>query len=268
MTMRWTPWIALAWLAAMILISIFAPMLAQHDPYAPIAQPLSDPAPQTPLGADALGRDLWSRLVYGGRISLSTSVAAALIAVLLGTAVGLVSALWETHLDRFMLWATNTALAIPGLLLAMLLVTVMGPGMDVVLLAVGLGGAPAFAQPARIMFRQLASREYVTAARALGAGKFRIAFRHILPNARGELISLATTHLAWAFMGITTLTFLGLAGDPALPEWGAMLNEGRKHLIETPLLAILPGTVISLTILSIHALGDWLSRDQEGHGTA
>ncbi len=252
----------------MVLISIFAPLFAQHDPYAPITQPLSDPGPQSPLGTDALGRDLWSRFVYGGRISLSTSIAAALIAVLLGTAVGLISALWETHLDRLMLWATNTALAIPGLLLAMLLVTVMGPGMDVVLLAVGLGGAPAFAQPARILFRQLASREYVTAARALGAGRLRIAFRHLLPNARGELISLATTHLAWAFMGITTLTFLGLAGDPALPEWGAMLNEGRKHLIETPLLAVLPGAVISLTILSIHALGDWLSRAKESRASA
>jgi ABC-type dipeptide/oligopeptide/nickel transport system permease subunit len=249
----------------MVLISIFAPILAPHDPFLPIAQPRSDPTPQTLLGTDALGRDFWSRLVYGGRISLSTSAAAALIAVIIGTAVGLASAVWESHLDRVMLWATNTALAIPGLLLAMLLVTVMGPGMDVVLLAVGLGGAPAFAQPARIMFKQLASLEYVLAARALGAGKLRIAFRHLLPNARGELISLATTHLAWAFMGITTLTFLGLAGDPALPEWGAMLNEGRKHLIETPMLAILPGIVISFTILSIHTIGDWFSREQGDH---
>jgi ABC-type dipeptide/oligopeptide/nickel transport system permease subunit len=260
MTRRWTIWVSLAWLGAVILVSALAPILASHDPYMPIAEPLSAPALRIPLGTDALGRDFWSRIAHGGRISLSASLAAAAIAVLVGTGVGLASAVWERWLDRLMLWAINTALAIPGLLLAMLLVAVMGPGMGVVVLAVGFGGAPAFAQPARIMFKQLLSSEYVTAAQAVGATRRRIALRHILPNALGEIISLATTHLAWAFMGITTLTFLGLAGDPSLPEWGAMLDQGRKHLIETPLLAILPGAIISLTVLSTHAIGDHLSQ--------
>jgi peptide/nickel transport system permease protein len=250
----------MAWLGAVILISLLAPILTEHDPYTPVAAPLSAPARGIPLGTDALGRDFWSRLAYGGRLSLSASLAAAAIAVLIGTAVGLASAVWEHLLDRVMLWATNTALAIPGLLLAMLLVAAIGPGVGVVILAVGFGGAPAFAQPARITFKQVAGREFITAAKALGASKSRLALRHILPNALGEMISLATTHLAWAFMGITTLTFLGLAGDPSLPEWGAMLDQGRSHLIETPLLAILPGAIISLTILSIHALGYHLGR--------
>lgn len=262
--MRWTMWLSLAWLGAVILISALAPVLTSHDPYTPVAEPLSAPAPGIPLGTDALGRDLWSRLAHGGRISLGASLAAASIAILLGTAVGLASAVWERWLDRVMLWATNTALAIPGLLLAMLLVAMMGPGIDVVVLAAGFAGAPAFAQPARIMFKQLISREYVVAAQALGASRRRIALRHILPNALGEVISLATTHVAWAFIGITTLTFLGLGGDPSLPEWGAMLDQGRKHLIETPLLAILPGTLISLTILSTHAIGNHISQSQPG----
>ena len=266
MSARWTMWLSLTWLGAVILISALAPLLTSHDPYMPVAGPLSAPASGIPLGTDALGRDLWSRLAHGGRISLSSALAAASIAILVGTSVGLASAVWERWLDRLMLWATNTALAIPGLLLAMLLVAVMGPGMGVVVLAAGLGGAPAFAQPARIMFKQLISSEFVIAAQAVGATRFRIALRHILPNALGEVISLATTHVAWAFMGITTLTFLGLAGDPSLPEWGAMLDQGRKHMIETPLLAILPGVIISLTVLSTHTIGNHISSTQRGKG--
>jgi peptide/nickel transport system permease protein len=264
MKIRWTTWFSLAWLTVVIVVSVLAPVLASHDPFTPVAEPLSSPAAGIPLGTDALGRDLWARVAHGGRISLSASLAAAAIAVVLGTSVGLVSAVWERWLDRLMLWATNTALAIPGLLLAMLLVAIKGPGIGVVVLAVGLGGAPAFAQPARIMFKQLISSEFVIAAQSVGATRGRIAMRHILPNALGEVISLATTHLAWAFMGITTMTFLGLAGDPSLPEWGAMLDQGRKHLIETPLLAILPGAIISLTVLSTHAIGDHVSRAQRG----
>lgn len=264
--MRWTIWLSLAWLGIVTLISLLAPLLTSHDPYLPVSEPLSAPALGIPLGSDALGRDLWSRLAHGGRISLSGSLAAASIAVLIGTGVALASAVWERWLDRLMLWATNTAWSIPGLLLAMLLVAAMGPGMGVVVLAVGFGGSPAFARPARIMFKQLISSEYITAAQAVGATRRRIALRHVLPNALGELISLATTHVAWSFMGITTLTFLGLAGDPSLPEWGAMLDQGRKHLIGTPLLAILPGAIISLTVLSTHTIGEYLSRIQGRRG--
>jgi ABC-type dipeptide/oligopeptide/nickel transport system permease subunit len=256
--------ISVIWLSAVILISVLAPLLTPNNPRSPVADALSGPAPGLPLGSDALGRDLWARIAYGGRISLSASLSAAAIAILVGTGVGLASAVWERWLDRLLLWATNTALAFPGILLALLLVAVMGPGMGVVVLAVGFGGAPAFAQPARIMFKKIISSEFVTAARSLGATRSRIALRHILPNALGEVTSLATTHLAWAFMGITTLTFLGLSGDPALPEWGALLDQGRDHLIDNPLLAILPGAIISLTILSTHAIGDAISHLQRG----
>lgn len=255
---------SIAWLGTVIVISVLAPVLASNDPRAPVSEPLSGSMPGLPLGSDALGRDFWARIAYGGRISLSATLAAAVITILVGTGVGLASAVWERWLDRLMLWATNTALAFPGILLALLLVAVMGPGMGVVVLAVGFGGAPAFAQPARIMFKKLISSDFVIAARSLGATRRRIALRHVLPNALGEVVSLATTHLAWSFMGITTLTFLGLSGDPALPEWGAMLDQGRNHLIETPMLAMLPGIIISLTILSTHAIGDAISHFQQG----
>lgn len=251
---------SILWLAFVVLMSILAPFITSQDPYQPVAAPLAPPTDGSPLGADAFGRDLWSRMLYAGRQSLTASLLAASLAVSAGTFIGLLAATLGGVFDRLLNWLTNIALSIPGLLLAMLLVTAMGPGIPTVILAVGLNGAPAFAQPARTLFLQLRQRGYVEAASAVGASRLRIAFRHILPNARAQLISLATTHCAWSFTGITTLSFLGLAGDPSVPEWGAMLDAGRSYLIAAPQLAILPGTVMSLTILAIHRLGNWLAQ--------
>ncbi len=122
----------------------------------------------------------------------------------------------------------------------------------------------------RSVFLAARQSDYVRAAHALGADRAWVAFRHVLPNARAALLSLATTHVAWAFLGITTLTFLGLAGDPSLPEWGAMLNEGRSHLIDAPHLALWPGSAIALCVLSIQFLGGWFTRRvqrEEARGT-
>jgi peptide/nickel transport system permease protein len=129
-----------------------------------------------------------------------------------------------------------------------------------VILAVGFGGAPGFARLSRTVFLSLLERPYIRAARAIGAGRPWIARLHLLPNSVSTLLPLATVHLAWAFMGTTTLTFLGFSGDPALAEWGAMLNSARLHLIEEPRLALAPGMAISLTILAFHTLGGSLSR--------
>jgi peptide/nickel transport system permease protein len=152
-------------------------------------------------------------------------------------------------------WLGNVLLAIPGLLLAMLLVASLGPGLPAVVLAVGIGGVPGYARLTRTLASQLLRDGYVSAARSLGAGRGWIALRHLLPNSLPQLIPLATTHFAWALLGTTTLTFLGLAGDPAIPEWGALLNASRAHLLEAPWAALWPGLAISLTILSVHAWG-------------
>jgi peptide/nickel transport system permease protein len=125
---------------------------------------------------------------------------------------------------------------------------------------VGIGGVPSFLRISRTVFLQTQTHGYIQASRALGAGRAWIALHHILPNALSQLLALATIHIAWAFLGITTLTFLGFAGDPSLPEWGAMLNAGRLHLMTVPRLALAPGIAISLTIMAIHHLGTWLSR--------
>ncbi len=247
------------WLLVVILATLLAPLLATHDPIQPVGPALSIPQPPQWLGTDGLGRDVWSRLVWGGRISLGAALASACLTILIGGAAALVAASFRGWLEGFILWAANSALAIPGLLLALILVAGMGRGLPAVILAVGLGGAPGFARMARTALLQVGESGYVAAAAALGAGRGRIALRHLLPNARGTLLSLATIHFAWAFMGTTTLSFLGLAGDPSLPEWGAMLNAGRTTLIEAPWLALIPGAVISLTILAVHSLGSYLA---------
>jgi len=161
------------------------------------------------------------------------------------------------------MWLSNSLLAIPGLLLAMILVGGLGPGLMTVILAVGISGIPGFARISRTIFLQTWSQRYIQTSQALGADKFWIIRYHLIPNALSQLLSFGTVQIAWAFLGITTLTFLGLSGDPSTPEWGAMLNAGRLHLIEFPHLAILSGGMITLTIMSIHNIGTWLARNAD-----
>jgi len=253
-------WLALAWLAAVLISSALAPILVATPPGQPVGEALLSPSARPPLGTDALGRDAWSRVVWGGRLSLGISLAAASLTIILGTAGGLTAATYRGWPERAVLWIANSMLAVPGLLLALLIAASIGPGVPAVVLAVGLGGAPGFARLARTTFLQVRQEGYVDAARSLGAGGAWASIHHILPNASTTLLSLATTHFAWAFLGTTTLSFLGLGGDPSAPEWGAMLNAGRADLPYAPWLALAPGLAISLTILSVHALGDYLAR--------
>jgi ABC-type dipeptide/oligopeptide/nickel transport system permease subunit len=251
------------WLSAVLLVSIFAPLLTHYDPLQPVGPPLSTPSKQWILGTDALGRDTWTRIIYGARLSLTASLSSALLSILLGSIVGVISSSSPHWTDRLIMWFSNALLSIPGLLLALILVAGLGPGLSTVIMAVGISGTPGFARISRTIFIQTRSQRYLQSARALGGGKLWIIRYHLLPNALSQLLSFGTVQVAWAFLGITTLTFLGLAGDPSTPEWGAMLNAGRLHLVEFPHLALISGTTITLTIMSIHNLGTWLSRSTD-----
>lgn len=252
--------LATGWLLLVLLAALASPCLAPYDPIQPVGSALAAPGERSVLGTDELGRDVWSRLVFGGRASLSAALLAASLTVLAGGVLGMAAAMGGGWVDRAILWGANTMLAIPGLLLAMMLLTAFGPGLDTIVLAVGFGGVPGFARLSRPLFLAARQTDYTQAARALGAGPSWVATQHVLPNARSGLLSLATTHVAWAFVGITTLTFLGLAGEPSLPEWGAMLNTARSHLVDAPRLAVWPGMAIALTVLSIQYLGSWISQ--------
>lgn len=256
MRIHWLKILCILWLVAMVLMALIAPIISSADPYKPIGRPLLSPQDHPPLGTDALGRDFFARITYGARLSLSIPLLATLLTVLIGTTISLTAIVGGGLSDRTILALTNAALAIPGLLLAMLLVAGFGPGIPTVVIAVGLGGIPGFVRLSRSIFLGIKEMGFIDAAYALGASRTRVALAHLLPNAAPQLFSLATTHFAWAFMGTTTLTFLELSGDPSVPEWGAMLNSGRVYLIQAPWLTIVPGILISLTILAVHYLGE------------
>jgi len=247
-----------AWLALILLVAVAAPILAPQSAYVPVGAPLSTTTRHALLGTDALGRDELSRLIIGARFSLLASLAATLITIAAGLVLSLLASSSGGLVDRLLLGLANAGLAIPGLLLALLFVAGMGPGLPAVILAVGIGGTPGFLRLSRTIFLGLQQEGYIDAARSLGAGRLHIAIFHLLPNAMPQLVALATTHYAWAFLGTTTLTFLGLAGDPALPEWGAMLDAGRTYLFQAPRLALLPGLLITLTVMAVHRLGQYL----------
>ena len=244
------------WLAAIVLLALSAPFITSADPYTPVSDMLQSPSYHPPLGTDALGRDFFARTAYGARLSLSIPLLSTLLTVLIGTTFSLTAITAGRLSDRIILTIANAALAIPGLLLAMLLVAGFGPRLSTIVLAVGLGGIPGFIRLSRSIFLGIKEMGYIDAAYALGASRTRVAIAHMIPNSAPQLFSLATTHFDWAFMGTTTLTFLGLSGDPSFPEWGAMLNSGRMHLIQAPWLTIVPGILISLTILAVHYLGE------------
>jgi ABC-type dipeptide/oligopeptide/nickel transport system permease subunit len=237
-----------------------APWLAPASPVQPVASPLARPRDHPPMGTDNLGRDEWSRMLYGGRVSLVASLSAAGLAVILGTTAALLAQGMGGAADATVVGGANAALAIPGLLISLAVVAVLGPGIEAVILAVGLGLTPGFTRLARQALAQVRSEAYIAAAGALGADGMDTARRHMLPNALPRLLSLATTHYAWAFAGITTLTFLGLSGSASRPEWGAMLNAARPYLRQAPWLAFFPGGAIVATILSVHTLGSWLAQ--------
>lgn len=256
MKQRWFTALSILWLASMVVLALTAPIITSGNPFQPVSDPLQSPREYPPLGTDALGRDFFTRIAYGARLSISIPLLATLLTVIIGTSLSLIAGSLGGLSDRIILALTNAALAIPGLLLAMLLVAGLGPGIPTVVIAVGLGGIPGFVRLSRSIFQGIWRMRYVDAAYALGANQIRIALFHVLPNAAPQLTSLTTTYFAWAFMGATTLAFLGFTGDPSLPEWGAMLNTGRLHLMQAPWLAVVPGLLISVTVLCIHYLGE------------
>jgi ABC-type dipeptide/oligopeptide/nickel transport system permease subunit len=260
--------LAATWLIALSIICTFGPVFLDLDPFQPIGPPLSNPGTYSLLGTDSLGRDETARMIYGGRISLSISLAAVLLTVFLGGSLGFLAAILGGWTNTLIQASSDILIAIPGLLLSMLLVAVLGPGLLTVMLAVSIGTTPIFIRLSRSVVVEILSADYILASMALGANRFWIARWHILRNSQPHLIPIITNLFAWILLGITTLTFIGLGGDPSQPEWGTMLNSSRVHIIEAPWLALWPALAICLTILSVHSLGKgltraWLPTEQE-----
>jgi peptide/nickel transport system permease protein len=242
------------------LVSILAPVLAPHDPIETnLAQRLAPiGTPGYLLGADELGRDILSRLIWGGRISLLIGFSAVMVAMMLGVMVGLLAGYFGGWVDTLVMRLIDILMAFPAILLAITIVASLGPGLRNAMLAVAIVGIPYYARIVRGNVLSLREQEFIQAARVIGAPNVRIMLRHVFPNTLAPLIVAATLDVGWFIMAAAGLSFLGLGAQPPTAEWGVMLSTGRQFIRNAPHLSILPGTAIFLVVLALNFLGDGL----------
>lgn len=240
--------------------AILAPYLAPFHPTEgnKIIDAMTPPNGKFLLGTDHTGRDVFSRLLFGARISLTVGLVVQSIAVVVGTTLGLLAGYYGGWVDDLISGATTVLQAFPGLLFAIAVMAVLGPSLYNVYVALGLVGWPTICRLVRGETLALKEREFVEGARAVGAQDLRILIRHVLPNATGPLIVIVTLGVASAILSEASLSFLGLGAQPPTPSWGAMLASGRDHIWDAPWLTIYPGLAIFITILSLNMLGDGL----------
>src|SRR5438874_11546744 len=246
--------------ALFVLCAIFAPLLSPQDP-AQIDLParLAAPSPGHWFGTDELGRDLLSRVIYGARISMLVGASVVAVSLTLGLIVGCVAGYYGGRIDRFFnVVVMNAFLSFPGILLAIAFVAFLGPGVFNLILALWIGGWVGYARLVRAQVLSVREREFVEAARALGANDWRVITRHILPNIIQPVIVQAAIGMAGAVLAEATMSFLGLGVPPPTASWGSMLNDGRSHLFDAPHLVLFPAAAVMLAVLSFNFIGDAL----------
>jgi peptide/nickel transport system permease protein len=252
--------IGLVMVSIFVLVAIFAPLIAPYDPHdSNLSESLAPPSAAHPLGQDLQGRDELSRIIYGARNSLQIGVISVSIGVSIGLLIGAVAGYLGGWVDSALMRAMDMMLAIPGLLFAIAIVAVMGPGLYQVMIAIGVVNIPLFARLLRGSILHLKTSDYALSARGLGASGTRILTSHLIPNALTPLIVAATLAVATAVIDAAGLGFLGLGPqDPRTAEWGTMLADAPLYLARAPHLAIFPGLAIVLSVLGINLLGDGL----------
>ena len=245
--------------AGVILAAVLAPLLPLHDPTeVDLQNRLISPSTEFPLGTDHLGRDELSRLVFGARTTLLMSAVSLAIIMTMASIVGALSGYYGGWLDTGLMMVVDLLLSFPSLILGVAVSGILGPSLINVMIAVSVVWWASHARVIRGMVLSARHREYVVAARAIGASDGRIMGYHIARNILGPFVVLATLDMGWIILGIAGLSFLGLGAQPPTPEWGAMLNDSRSYMQTTPLLLIAPGAAIFLLVLGFNLLGDGL----------
>lgn len=251
-------------LAVLVLVAILAPVLAPHDPYAQSLLDRMEPPVflggswEHPLGTDHLGRDYLSRLIYGARVSLLIGVVAALISGVIGTAMGVAAGYFGGRVDMVVTFLINVRLAMPVVLIALAAVAIFGGSLQVVIVVLGLLLWDRFAVVMRASTLQVARRDYVAAARAIGCSTPRVLLSEIMPNIANNLIVVVTLEMAHAILLEAALSFLGLGVQPPTPSWGLMVSEGKQMMLFEPWLVLIPGVVLFVLVLAINLMGDGL----------
>jgi ABC-type dipeptide/oligopeptide/nickel transport system permease subunit len=261
-------------LLALTLIAVFAPVIAPYNPEqqligiesgikkrsAPCIHALGCPAeqPQHIFGVDANFRDFFSRVIYGSRLSLQVGFASVTFAIVVGTVIGAVAGFVGGWLDNVLMRLMDVLLAFPALILAIAIVTVLGPGLINALIAIGIVTIPAYARVIRSSVLSVKEQDFILADRALGVPPPRILFRDILPNSITPLIVQGTLGIGTAIVEVAALSFLGLGAQPPTPEWGLMVSAERNQIFTAPHLVLIPGVAIALVVLGFNLLGDGL----------
>ena len=243
----------------LVLVSVFADSLTPYDPLQrDVEVRLMGPSLAHPMGTDSLGRDILSRVLYGGRISLRVGFLSILISVVISVPLGLVAGYFGGQVDNFIMRIMDLILAFPGLILIIWLVGLLGSNLTNVILAISFFSLPTYARLARGVTLSVREMEYVLAARSMGAGAPGIIFKHILPGVMGPLIVLTTLGVSGAIITGASLSFLGLGVSPPTPEWGSMLADGRGYLRNAWWISFFPGITITVMVLALNVVGDAL----------
>jgi peptide/nickel transport system permease protein len=251
--------IGLTLLTIILLLVTFAPVLTSYNPELMTpAERLKPPNAQNLFGTDDFGRDIFTRVLYGGRVSLLVGLVSVAISCTVGTILGLLAGYFGGWIDALIMRAMDVILAFPGILLALAIVAVLGRSLPNVMIAVGISSIPLFTRIVRGSTLTIKQLDYITAAHALGCSSGRIIWWHVLPNVVTPIIVIATNSIAGTIITGAALSFLGLGAQPPTPEWGLMLAEGRVYLRNAAWVTTYPGLAIVVTVMTINLLGDGL----------
>jgi peptide/nickel transport system permease protein len=268
-----SPWLAarrrftrsragLAGAIVLVIVTLCAIFAAQVAPYSPTKQDfriqLEPPSRAHLMGTDEFGRDVYSRVIWGAQASLAAGAVAASIALAAGLVLGMVGAYYGGRTDNLIMRSMDVVLAFPYILLAIAIVAILGPGLRNAMIAIGIVYVPYYARVIRGSVLSVKAREYVEAARTLGAGDQRVMWQHVLPNCLAPLIVQTTLNVGQAIIDTAGLSFLGLGTQPPTPDWGNMLASGRSYIIDAPWIATFPGLAILVTVLAFNLMGDAL----------
>ncbi|MBI3515358.1 MAG: ABC transporter permease [Proteobacteria bacterium] len=245
--------------AVAVLAAVAAPWLAPHDPLEQdILERLAAPSGAYWLGNDGYGRDILSRILWGGRVSLFVSASAVLVAVVIGGALGLIAGYLGGAVDRAIMAAMDVLLSFPSLVMGLMVVAMLGPTAENLILAIALTAIAPFARIARAPTLAIKTREFIDAGRALGFSTPRIIIRHVLPNIIDDVLVMAFLWLATAIRTEASLSFLGLGVRPPTPTWGGMIREGFENILDAPWLAVFPSLAVLVAMIGLNLLGDGL----------
>jgi len=259
-----------AMVVSLICVALLAPILAPHDPTRAVASSFGDPWPPSwkfPLGTDALGRNILSRIIFGARISLEVGIAAMVVTMTIGVAIGLSAGFFGGKVDFILMRFTDVMLTLPALLLAMAFVAVLHPSLLNILLVIGLVSWTGVARVVRAEALSLRQRDFVVAARALGAPPSRLIVRHVYPNVMPIIVVMAALGTSGTLLLDAGLSFLGLGVPPPIPSWGRMIEEATMYFRTAPWLALFPGLAIFYAVLAFNLLGYGYLRRRVGRTT-